>query len=636
MSYLKIISIFFIVFSSIFNQSFATWNNWNNWGWNSNNWNWNVVLSEEAQCFLQLSSQVKSDVRFSNLPAVLPNKDLTKVLFDEVSWSYIDLTKYNEFLSNAARNPSHVTSRESFWLTNTDFLLRRQHIATVIANDNYVVTKVVWFWRDSNFTFPLPALSWKSYWDPYQLKWNMFKEFIAYTHHSITWDFLSCWIFKVTPLSSRSFWEISEAGYFTNILYWMSNQSSLWWSKCTSWFEWNYITANDGKQFYSMKSNVCVLDYAQKDFVKMELVSVAYNNNSNYFNEYIVFPLQVQAMKNTDLVNNWLVEIRNKFLDYLDTRTCLRLIHWSSWNLPSWCNWSFSSKLLSYEKNPKLLDKVYAFFFSNAYAAREFNFSESEIDKASWMIVYENMPYDLYKKLLSIENTAFKDFIKMALAPNFERYILERKKQWILISPYEETFLKCNISYKEREEIIIDFLKDLKDPKKLDLNNLTYSNPKFWDCIVPYPDKRNLAKVIPESFESNQLLAEQLSWEYKWPDVNDKMIKLVEEQKKLTIEYQNTLDKLTEDFNNWKITWDDLNLKVEEEKKLFDDKIQKIISENENLSQEIEKTSESLDTWWIVTNKQIDKTNNINIVIIWLILVVLWLISMFYVVKNKK
>ncbi|MDR2640143.1 MAG: hypothetical protein LBC61_02135 [Candidatus Peribacteria bacterium] len=127
------------------------------------------------------------------------------------------------------------------------------------------------------------------------------------------------------------------------------------------------------------------------------------------------------------------------------------------------------------------------------------------------MLVYESMPYNVYEKLMTIEDTTFRDFLRMALVENFEDYILERQREGIVISPYEEVFLNCNIPYSEREKIIIDFITDLKDTKNVDLTSLTYSNPKFGDCVVPYPDKRNIAKVVPGSFDSNQLLAKQLS-----------------------------------------------------------------------------------------------------------------------------
>jgi hypothetical protein len=76
-----------------------------------------------------------------------------------------------------------------------------------------------------------------------------------------------------------------------------------------------------------MKSNICTLDYDLKDFVKMELISIAYDNNSSYYNEYIIFPLQVEAMRDRDIQRNGLMEIRDKFLEKVNRNTCLELPH---------------------------------------------------------------------------------------------------------------------------------------------------------------------------------------------------------------------------------------------------------------------------------------------------------------------
>ncbi|MDR2640011.1 MAG: hypothetical protein LBC61_01395 [Candidatus Peribacteria bacterium] len=43
------------------------------------------------------------------------------------------------------------------------------------------------------------------------------------------------------------------------------------------------------------------MDKVLNDFVKMELISIAYDNKSDYYNEYIIFPLQVESMKNRDI-----------------------------------------------------------------------------------------------------------------------------------------------------------------------------------------------------------------------------------------------------------------------------------------------------------------------------------------------
>ncbi len=602
-----------------------------------------IPLTEEAQCLLQLNNKIANDSRFNNVNQldVLPNKDLTKALFDEKKWSYLDLSDYNVFLNFASTNPAHDNSRELKWLENTDFLLRRTHIWTVIWKSTFVVSKILWFWKDSNFTFPLTAKSWISLWDPYKLYGSTFKEFLLYTHHSINWDFLSCWIFKLVPLWGRAFSEVSEAGYFTNLLNWVSNQSSLNWEKCSSGFEGDYITADDDKKYFSMKSNICVLDYAKKDFVKMELISIAYDNQSDYFNEYLVFPLQVKAMRDVDLRNDWLVEIRDKFLENLIDKTCLSFIHPELSDLPALCNWQYSSDLLAVTTNKikgsytyNFLDTLLSSFFIKANAARKFNFTQEELDKASWMVAYENVPYTLYMKMLKIEDKTFKDFLKMSLAITFEDYILARKEQGIVISPYEETFLKCKIPYSEREKIIIKFLENLKDPKNIDLNNLTYSNPKFWDCIVPYPDKRHLNKIIPNSFDSNQLLAKQLSWKYNWVQISENMKKAAKAQNDLTISYQQILDKLTQDFNKWIISSVELNKKVKEEEVKFNKEKEEIYSKF-NISKEISDNSKKLETWWMITKDISNVTNNINY-IIWVLFLVIWLVCIFFIFKKNK
>jgi hypothetical protein len=227
----------------------------------------------------------------------------------------------------------------------------------------------------------------------------------------------------------------------------------------------------------------------------------------------------------------------------------------------------------------------------------------------------------------------------MALAQNFEEYIKTRQKQWIIISPYEEVFLNCEIPYSEREEIVIDFLTNLEDTQNIDFIDLTYSNPRFWDCIIPYPDKKNLAKVVPDSFDSNKLLAEQLSWEYVWPEVSEEFINLAKMQNELILEHQKVIDKLTEDYNIWLITSDELNEKIAEERNKLDEAIQNLIAENDKVKEQIitqiDEWWKNLDTSWMIPSNNI---NNSKVVIICVavVLILLWLITMFYVVKKGK
>jgi len=573
--------------------------------------------NEEEKCFEVLNEQMKKDTRFSWLLKILPKWNLEEVLLSETSWSYLDLSKYNNFQKYLAKNPEFNNDRKKLWLNENDFLSRRNNIATLVASDNYIVSQVVWFWRDSNFDFPVQA-KWKSYWDKYRLEWKNFKEFVLYTHHSIEWDFLSCWIFHLTPLNWRTYWNVAETWYFTNILQWNQEQSILWNKKCSSWFEWEYI--NKGTDdFYSMKTNVCTIDYAQKDFVKQEILAVAYDNKSKFFNEYVIFPLQVSAMKNTDLTSNWLAEVREKFLDYVTSKTCLSIVHKNTSDLPSWCKNKFSSEIVKINNN--FILSVISNLIPVADAAREFNFSSKEIESSKWIVIYESLPYELHQKLIKIPNKNFVDYIKLALTPNFEDYIKNRKENNILLSNYEEIFLSCNINYTERESIIIDFLTKLKDPENFNISEISYSNKKFWDCIIPYPDKENRNIVIEWSFPSNKILAEKLNWTYVWEEINILILEMIAEENKISIEYQNNIENITNQFKEWIINSKEFEEKINIEKDNYNNNISWLEEKYNNIYSNKDNLSD---------NKLIEKNKSgIIVYIVVLILIVLWAILIF-------
>lgn len=192
----------------------------------------------------------------------------------------------------------------------------------------------------------------------------------------------------------------------------------------------------------------------------------------------------------------------------------------------------------------------------------------------------ETLPYEVYKKLKSIENTTFKNYLLLALQPSMEKIIQIRKDQNIVLSPYEEVFLSCGIDYPQRELIIKDFISNLQDTKNIDFNNLSFSDPKFGDCIIPYPDKSHLEKVIEGSFSSNQLLAEQINGSYQAPAIGEKINKnmqeLAETEKKLHIDYQNTIDSITEQFNKGEVTASGMAEQIQVEKDKLDTNISEL------------------------------------------------------------
>ena len=580
-----------------------------------------VPMTEEESCFALLNEKVSTDARFQNITEVMPNWDLTEVLFNESAWSSLDLSTYETFQDYVVENPSHKWKnkkwREDNGLTKYDFFSRRTNIATVIANDRFVVSQVVWFWRNSNFDFPVTA-EFKSYGDKYKLEWDNFKEFVLYTHHSITWDFLSCGLFRLIPLEERTYWDVPEEAYFTNTLQWNNEQARLSNNKCSSGFEWEFLSEED-KDYYAMKTNVCALDYGQNDFVKQEILAIAYDNGSDYFNEYDVFQQQVTAMKDTDTTSNGLAEVRAKFLQYLKNNTNLSLV-----------NGDLDNDEMSYNKTKSLLSYVVSKLIPSANAAREFNFDQEYIDSTKGMVMFEALPYELYEKLEKIPSKTFVEYIKLALTPNFEDYIKYRKDNNIVLSSYERVFASCGLSYEERNNVVVDLLEWIEDPENFDPSNVKYSNKKFGDCIIPYPDSENRKTVIEDSFESNKLLAQKLNGTYEAPEVELEITKMIEEENSKKLEYQQKIDKLTNNYNEGLISWDELEQKVNEEKQNLENSLKQI---EDKYSKIFMATSET-DEYEMIKNT--DKKTNPLVYVIVAVLLILWIALLFMAFNKNK
>lgn len=197
----------------------------------------------------------------------------------------------------------------------------------------------------------------------------------------------------------------------------------------------------------------------------------------------------------------------------------------------------------------------------------------ADIEASRGMMYSATFPFALHKKLESIDNKTFVNYLEWALDPNLEQTIQDRKDQGIVTSPYEDTFLQCGMDYSQREAVIKDFITKLRNPKHIDVNNLTYSDPKFGDCIIPYPDKTHIGKVVTNSFPSNQLLAEQVLGIYKAPPVSSDIQEMAAKETALHIEYQKTIDALTKDFQSGKLTASGMTEQIAIEKQKLDQNV---------------------------------------------------------------
>lgn len=580
---------------------------------------------EEALCFNVLNEAVANDNRFRD-NVVLPNNDLTSVLLEEVSDSYEDLSHYNNFWWEAEYNPSNSGGN-----TDDDYLFdaRRNNIGTIIAGNNYLYSQIVGFWRESNFDFPLSAPIWQpSYGDKYVLGGNFFKEYILYTHH-VKSNFednplMSCGIVKVTPLGGRTFSEINEGWYLTNILTGITNQANLWWQKCNSGFEWEYKSLG-WEDFYQMKSRVCAIHYDESDLLALDVISVAYDNDSTRLNEYYTHPLQVEAMRNNSNHADGLKGIQDVFMQKLFNETCYRVVHWNGiWSLPAHCWWSYGP--ISYSsQNFSLWDIL----FPSVFAQREeLGGINQEEEEQAWMMVQWNLPYTLYQKLQEIPDENFRDYMLLSILPNFDDVIAHKEESNVLLTPFEEVFLACDLDYSQRFSIVEDFLNNL-ELVDFSLSNLQYNNDRYGDCIIPYPDADKLSVVVEDSFESNQILAEQLSWSYQWPEVSQEINEYIS-QRQIYIDDLNTkLWEIESQFNRWEISFEDWNnLKIQEEEKTY--------NQLEELTKNFQNTSE-IDE--LIQNNIVDNTEKMNIksILLFLLFIIMGasLIG-FAIYKNKK
>lgn len=506
--------------------------------------------SEESECFSLLNIAVTQDNRFTD-SEIFPDGDLSKVLYDEASSSYYDFSSYSNFWNIAALNPEN-----SGWSSWDDYYFeaRRNNIGTIVSWNNYVLSQISWFWRDSNFDFPLESKTGDTFGDKYKFNGNFFKEYVLYTHHlkssSEGYPLMSCGIVKVIPLEWRTFSDINESGYMTNILNGVKKQENLWNQKCASWFEWSPKVVS-GEKFYQMKANVCVQSYDESDYLKMEVISIAYDNDSERINEYYTNPLQVEAMRNNSNHADGLKWIQDVFREKLEDETCYSVIHWSKSNLPARCDNKYGP--ISYEP---IEFSLWEFFFPVVYAERSNTIDlphlAPEEEEDTGMLVYGDLPYNLYKKLETIPDESFREYMLISILPNFEELIHHREENNVLLTPFEEVFSSCGLDYNQRLSVVKDFLIHL-DVENFSLSQLQYSDESYGDCIIPYPDADKISFVVAWSFDSNQLLAEKLTNTYfpEWD--NDHIDLYIQKREALLAELNKNLKEIESRFNTWEI-----------------------------------------------------------------------------------
>ncbi len=522
-------------------------------------------MSEEEYCFEILSNQ--TDAQFW--------VELDEIKLRESDNFTVDISTYSKF-----KNYTLDNWNQHYLIGFGDFFAaKRNNIATIQANGDYILSQFVPFGDRTNFTFPLRSstggyVQWES--------WNNhsrdFRRNIVYTHHLLDWTFVSCSYLKVTPRGTHDYNDISQSDYKTNIF--ETSGFEVVDNSVTKWGSGEY-------EFMIGKARVGSIDYDDNPLFTLDIVTIIYNNKSSYFNEFEIFPQQIQAMTNSDSTygTGWarLFKVQEDFLNRVYNNTCLELIHPTTADLPASCGGTFKS--LSYKQTKSIIASILDSIIPKALAKIEpVEWYKEKMEAARGMVIYDGFPYELSLKLNKITDPSFRTYLQIALVPNFEEYIEDKKAKHIVLSPFETSFLKCNIPLHERVKIVSDLMKKIEDPTKIDYKNLEYLDPKFGECIIPYQDKRNAGKTTNDSFPWYKTLADINAGIYTGAVDNvdfDTLQSLVNKRNDLQAQYVWKILALQKSIENKTFSGHilDVEKQITEEKQKMDAEMQKMDAE---------------------------------------------------------
>lgn len=467
-----------------------------------------ATYTEEQWCFDILKQYVKNDARFGW-------EDIGDAYMGKNLWR-ANLAQYETgFLINRAK-----TNDNNIFTNDKIFFARRNNIGTIITSSEYIISQFVTFGNSSNFKFPLPTKGKKLGED-----YGKFRDQVIYTHHLFApghpddGTFISCAFFRIVPAQWKTLNDVDPSNYKTNDID-ASGFALLVWPSAPIEKNWH--------RFIVWKVNVPVKNYDDKPQMRLEMITVAHDTKSELFNEYETFPLQVQAMTDMDARDD-VNMVQTRFLKYVKERTCLKIPHSSTMDLPSICNGTYKSlskNNIIARTTESYISKISKYIWDliipsvsakmdplTAEEIREHGVTSTTIPQ--WMYINPEFRFDLREKLDVIGNPVLTSYVLQAVTEWWEIIINNKQLQWEKLTADENTFINCNINYKTRTEIISNWLENL-DPKKFDITNITYSDPRIGDCILPFPDARNRMKIIPWSFPINQYNAARLSnntWE---------------------------------------------------------------------------------------------------------------------------
>lgn len=115
-----------------------------------------------------------------------------------------------------------------------------------------------------------------------------------------------------------------------------------------------------------------------------------------------------------------------------------------------------------------------------------------------------------YNSVVNFNTQNLLQYLAIALSPNTESDINDKASAGFQLSPFESVFQSCSINITQRENIIRTLINNIHSGTYTSVKDMQYSDIRFGDCIIPFPDTRRNSSVIVDSFPSNKVAAKAL------------------------------------------------------------------------------------------------------------------------------
>lgn len=119
-----------------------------------------------------------------------------------------------------------------------------------------------------------------------------------------------------------------------------------------------------------------------------------------------------------------------------------------------------------------------------------------------------------YNSFLSFTRQNLDQYLAFAISPNTDADIADKLTAGFVLSPFESVFQNCGIALAQRRTIAQNMITNIYNGTHTSVETMQYSDIRFGDCIVPFPDVRRGTNVITNSFPSNKTAAQALWWNH--------------------------------------------------------------------------------------------------------------------------